>query len=169
MKKLLTLCLFTSLSCLAQYDAYLVSVKPDTFCYGQYCAITIHMDTGLYYNPNNMGIMVYDSTYVGTPDRVGVIYASRQEWIDSGFVLHKNIFQNYGNNNMGIWFGFQNDTKRIQINNCIADIKHYNSVEDLISTEYFNLLGQLIIEPNGITVEVKTFKGGKKEVRKIIM
>lgn len=92
-------------------------------------------------------------------------------------VYRKLIFkipanQTTGNN----WYNLGNDYSHWNsasgdigvVVNSITGIEDYNSKEDLISTEYFNLLGQPISKPDGITVEVKTYKGGFREVRKII-
>jgi len=54
------------------------------------------------------------------------------------------------------------------LKNCVLGIENYNSKENLLSTQYFNLLGQPIKEPDGVTVEVKTYVGGQREVRKIV-
>jgi hypothetical protein len=76
---------------------------------------------------------------------------------------------------------FNNDTKPdlavadgnssatyILLNCSVAGIEHYNSQADLLSTEYFNLLGQPVKEPDGVSVEVKTYVGGQREVRKVV-
>lgn len=52
--------------------------------------------------------------------------------------------------------------------NNTTGITQYNHSNELISIEYYNLLGQPIKQPEGITVEIKTYLGGYKEVRKII-
>lgn len=49
-----------------------------------------------------------------------------------------------------------------------SGIETIHSKEDLISTEYFNLLGQPINKPEGIIVEIKTYRDGTKNIRKII-
>jgi|GEM_PF-5056869 hypothetical protein len=59
---------------------------------------------------------------------------------------------------------------------CIVDftisaasgIEQYSQPNELISTSYYNLLGQPINEPNGLTIEVKTYQNGSTQVRKII-
>lgn len=52
--------------------------------------------------------------------------------------------------------------------NCLLGIKQNTSTQQLLSTEYYNMLGQPISAPNGITIEIKTYVGGYREIRKII-
>lgn len=52
---------------------------------------------------------------------------------------------------------------------CFSGIETYHSAADLMSTDYYNLLGQPIKEPDGVTVEIKTYKDGTKSVRKILI
>lgn len=50
----------------------------------------------------------------------------------------------------------------------INGIKNYNSKENLISIEYYDLLGNKTTSPNGLTIEIKTYINGSIEIKKII-
>jgi hypothetical protein len=47
-------------------------------------------------------------------------------------------------------------------------INDIEKTSHLLSTQYYNLLGQPIKEPEGVTVEVKTLSDGSRSVRKIL-
>lgn len=169
MKKLLFILLLTS-NGFAQsngYNAYLTNISPDTVCINQVVSFTVKIDTGLLNQPNRM-IKVLDS--IGNYTQY-VIGGTIQQWIDSGFVMRSPMYPgtlNMGKNKIGIWFGFTNDTHVLYQRNCYQDIIENSNISDPISIEYFNLLGQPIKEPNGLTVEMSTYQSGKKSIRKIM-
>ncbi|HTA63254.1 MAG TPA: hypothetical protein VK835_12390 [Bacteroidia bacterium] len=172
MKKLLFF-LLLSYTTLAQNNAVQLSnfividsIKPDTACINSTVKVYIHfIYTG--FSPTDQ-INVVDSVSPSSTN-VLVIPATYQKWVDSNYVLS---FVNYNGNLVNGKNSFrmnnQSNSMNFQQNNCIQGIEHYNSQENLLSTQYYNLLGQPVKEPDGVTVEVKTYVGGQREVRKIV-
>lgn len=136
----------------------------------------------------NDSVKMYLKTVGTWTANTGNFITAQTEPTQTSFVIMNITYQSLLNNNFVYklkvkmaWFQ-PNATTQIAIpqygnpftgnynfvtGNCFAGIEQINSIEQLISTEYFNLLGQPISETNGITVEIKTYLGGCREVRKI--
>jgi len=164
MKLFLGLFVFFSVRVSGQSMAYIVNIEPDSACAGTLIKVSLHINTSCV--PQSAPVYVADSATL-----MSVVGGSIENWMDSGFVMH---FVNTTNNlvtgkhtfiiaNCGNC-GYKPFTQL----NCTTGIEHNYRVEDVISTNYFNLLGQPIKEPDGITVEVKHYRDGSTQTRKIV-
>ena len=164
MKKIIAVLLFfISINCFSQTpEVVLDSIKPNTICYLQPVKFYAHF-TGTWGATNNAPIKDSLGTY-----NLNITY---QRWVDSNFVVTLTIYSTdltVGVHKMYIPSVSNFPSVKLTINNCTFGIEHYNSKEDLLSTQYYNLLGQPLKEPDGICIEVKTYVGGQRELRKIV-
>lgn len=167
MKKAITsIVLLITLQLSAQNKLVIDSIVPNTVCFNDTVTCYIH-SIGTCTQCEFFTIQtVPQNLTVYTDNSV-----SQQATQDSGFVFKMRITHNFNVGNQQLFFpgGHSNGTNyTLIVNNCIASIEKTNQIEDLISTEYYNLLGEKISEPNGLTIEIKTYANGEKEVRKII-
>lgn len=167
MKIITAILFFLSVNVFSQspsYDAYIVSIDKDSICKGELLKITMHIDSALIAQAPNATIDVEDSL-----SSLGFYNMKCSSWVDSNFTMSFQIYTNTGLHKFWTSSDYNNHPAiKLYVKNCTAGIEQINSKQGLISTEYFNLLGQPISEPNGVTVEVKTYLGGYREVRKIV-
>lgn len=167
MKKLIVL-LFLSINVFSQVDVHIISITPDTICFNDTIHVKYHIDSAAVVNFPNGKANLSDSTE-GISINNGWTF---QHLSTTNYVYTLIIYSgdlSVGNHKLWTSSGLGNGKAvNLYVKNCILGIDNYNSKEDLISTEYFNLLGQPIKQPEGVTVEIKTYKGGQREVRKII-
>jgi len=91
-----------------------------------------------------------------------------QQWVDSNYVITLEMdVLTVGVHKMYMQSIDAFPSVKLTVNNCTYGIQQYNNKADLLSTQYYNLLGQPIQQPDGVTIEVKTYVGGQREVRKI--
>ncbi len=170
MKTITAILIFLSSNIISQngWNAYLISANKNTICINDTVVFKVHIDSLLLINFPSHQIELYDSS------------STCCSFVSNGWTLKQIADSNY---TYKIWLvgvnqglrryysaqdNYNNPAINVFVNNCYAGIETHNNKEDLISTEYFNLLGQPISEPNSVTVEVKTFRGGYREVRKIV-
>ena len=165
MKKLLFF-LLLSYSGFSQSNLITIDkVTPDTVCINE--KVTVHL-TFIYtaFSPTTT-INILDSTSPSNTNSQ-VLIATYQQWIDSNYTMSFNSFANLVIGHNSLRTGFPSNRYDVLENNCTYAIEHYKSQADLLSTQYYNLLGQPIQEPDGLTIEVKNYVGGQREVRKIV-
>src|ERR1700751_18964 len=163
---LLSLLIFLSVGLKAQNPIVIDSILPNPACFNDTVTCYMH-SVGTCTSCNLFTIETVPQNLTVYSDHSPTNTAV----VDSGFVVRFRITSNFmvGNQQLYCPNGHTSGVNyTLVINNCYAGIENYNSKEDLIITEYFNLLGQPISKPYGITIEVKTYLGGLKEVRKII-
>jgi hypothetical protein len=162
-KYIIALFVFFSATCFAQVpNAIIDSIRPDIICFNQPAKFYAHF-TGSWSGTNNAPIRDSLSAF-----NRNITY---QQWIDSNYVVTLTIISGgltVGTHKMYIPSFGNSAAVNLTVNNCTFGIEHYNSKEDLLSTQYYNLLGQPVKEPDGICIEVKTYMGGQREVRKIV-
>lgn len=158
MKKILFMMLIASAS-LAQKSITIDSVSPNPFCFNDRVKVYTH-STGTWNGGENVGLSNNNGSAPLHP-------GTYQNLFDSNFVWSFTAYQGWfsvGGDYLVIWAGIY----PVTINNCFNGIESYNASELPTSTQYFNMLGRPIEKPEGITVEVKIFSDGRKQVRKII-
>jgi hypothetical protein len=161
MKKIILLLILSANIYAQTYVAQIDSIKPNIVCNNEKITFYAHFSND--WSP---------TIHMPIQDSLGNVLANftYQQWVDSNFVIS---YVNYGILSTGVHAMTLPDLnyfpcKKLTVNNCTANIQTHTSTDELISTEYYNLLGQPISEPNGITVEIKTYKGGYREARKVI-
>src|ERR1700756_5474015 len=164
MKKITTAILFfITVHCFAQTPNFVLdSIKPNVICQNEATKFYAHF-TGTWNASSTAAIKDSLSTF-----QINFTY---QNWVDSNYVITYTIYSGIltvGTHKIYMPSINPSPSKNLTVNNCVYGIEHYNNQADLLSTEYFNLLGQPIKEPDGVTIEVKTYRGGQREVRKVV-
>ena len=166
MKKLIAILLLSNYLAFGQLQITIDSLSKNTSCFNETITVYVHGNNPLSTSNSNTTLNLNSETnygYLGT-----ISSCTYKQLCDSGFVKFYTYWYHFTADSIAT-IGFNTiSQKQFKVNNCQAGIENYNSKEDLISTEYYNLLGQPIKQPEGITVEVKTYRNGQKEVRKIV-
>ena len=153
MKTLIAI-IILSCSAVAQtgVNTIITNINKDTFCQGERVFVTISSNVN--WNQTTQ-ISIIDSN-----SNSPVIVKNYQTWIDSNYTLSFYNFGLIGNNVLVVQDMYSIKKNEIFSKICDAGIKEYKENEQLIKTEYYNLLGQPINAPDGITIRIRYYNNG---------